>query len=968
MKISIKISRAQKGQKQSIHINGTLSHYIDANNLSVLISEAKSAFWKTNIDEAIRIGSALFNMLNNKDTLYKTAQKAKEDVYIFLQLPDKLEILPFELIFYKRFLLIDGKFHIIRSVNSIKKAIPQKYNLNALFMACSPSNINDRETLHFEQEEEQILEKTDGLPLNLYIENTGSLNGLKEELTIKNPYFDIIHITGHGEYKKQPIFYMEDLTGRLIKVNPKQLWETIKINPPLILFLSACSTGKADSETSTISFAHYLAKKGIPFVLGWALTVSDEKATLITSQFYYNLSKGRKNIFDALRLARKSVKNHYSLWPLLRLFSSSTDTKPLIKTLKDSTKITPNRNSSNIRFVGRRRALQLICRLLKARNEKNNSKIGLLILAPAGVGKSYLINKVILTYKASSYLYFNGAVNINNALKEIDSAINTVSYDKTPLTLIFDDFHANLIWHNSSFTLNDNINSFLANLITTIAQSQGKIRLILTSRYNFKVLHNESNLIDTFFETLTLMTFREADLIKLQKQKTYITNSPYEELYLKYAKGNAYLLNIFNSIAKEDDNHAVEHIKQQIENICDKFFNASYSFLLDHIKASELERFLKKAAVFRIPVPRQVLSTGSTDDRLLQKALDLSLLESDDSHEKGRVYLLNPIIRDNLSTGFEKEQHQAIHKLAYNFFDTSLMSSAQIERVRYNYAKEAVYHALEADDLLGACKHASTVGTCMHSLGLYEDEVKFYKLITQYALKNGKEINNAVFSEIFDKLGYALNILGKRKEAIEYFILALEMLLNIHGKNSPALADGYNNLAAMYDTLGDRDNALAYYGKALEIDLNTLCPNHPNVSIRYYNIAGQLSLRGYKEKALEYYNIALDIALKNYGARHFYAAGCYNNIGSIMNNMGNREKAIEYYNKALDILIDINGQYHQNTASCYNNLGRAWEDKGDKQRARQYYLKAVEILSNLFDETHPILELVRLNLELLNDE
>ena len=73
---------------------------------------------------------------------------------------------------------------------------PEKRPLTMLFMACSPSDLEDA-TLQFEKEEESILLETENLPMDMLIEDSGSLNGLKlmadleeERLnTLLMPYF-----------------------------------------------------------------------------------------------------------------------------------------------------------------------------------------------------------------------------------------------------------------------------------------------------------------------------------------------------------------------------------------------------------------------------------------------------------------------------------------------------------------------------------------------------------------------------------------------------------------------------------------------------------------------------------------------------------------------------------------------------------------------------------------------------------
>jgi hypothetical protein len=152
-------------------------------------------------------------------------------------------------------------------------------------MACSPVDLKAREVLSFEQEEELILSSVEQFAVDLTIEDSGCLGGLFETLFEEGP-FDVVHITGHAGNDAQlgPVFYMEDDTGGLDKVTPQRLWDdALKHSPPELLFLSGCSTGKADKVSGAGSFAHQMVDKGVSRVLGWGLPVS--KSMRIKSTF-----------------------------------------------------------------------------------------------------------------------------------------------------------------------------------------------------------------------------------------------------------------------------------------------------------------------------------------------------------------------------------------------------------------------------------------------------------------------------------------------------------------------------------------------------------------------------------------------------------------------------------------------------------------------------------------------------------
>jgi hypothetical protein len=143
-------------------------------------------------------------------------------------------------------------------------------------MACSPLDVQP--VLDFEKEEETILEVTKDLPVDIDVEDTGSLQGLQECLLQKE--YDVIHVTGHADIEgNTPYFCMENEKGFLEKVTPSKLHNVLHeaVTRPRFVFLSGCKTGKVPE--AAVSFTHELAVEHSPIVLGWRLPVTDRGAS-----------------------------------------------------------------------------------------------------------------------------------------------------------------------------------------------------------------------------------------------------------------------------------------------------------------------------------------------------------------------------------------------------------------------------------------------------------------------------------------------------------------------------------------------------------------------------------------------------------------------------------------------------------------------------------------------------------------
>ncbi|MCP4648436.1 MAG: CHAT domain-containing protein, partial [bacterium] len=225
--------------------------------------------------------------------------KKATPLYLCLDIPYELNALPFELLRDDRFLLLNDQPHtfIIRQVsrrNCRKDEKPGKRHLKVLFMACSPVELEENMLL-FEKEEELILSAIEKFPVDMVIEDSGTLKGLQDALYEGGGEYDILHVNGHAgiEYKIGPVFYMEDETGKQDKVTPAMLYEAMKDFPPRLLFISGCSTGKSDKMSGAESFAFQIVEKGIPLVLGWGLPVSDKGAIQMTKELYKYCGMGK---------------------------------------------------------------------------------------------------------------------------------------------------------------------------------------------------------------------------------------------------------------------------------------------------------------------------------------------------------------------------------------------------------------------------------------------------------------------------------------------------------------------------------------------------------------------------------------------------------------------------------------------------------------------------------------------------
>ena len=1015
MNIVIRIAPECSEDKRSIFFNNEISHHVREKDIQETLKESNRNFWKTDPTNGAKLGRSLYWFLNGSaghiDSLIEESRQKGEPLSIYLDIPYTLNSLPVELLYDDEYLVHRGhpKTFIIRSVSdrhSRQEHTPETRPLKVLFIACSPLDLRSQEVLQFEKEEEQILSAVEKFPVEVVTEDLGSLTGLFDKLYEEGP-FDVVHITGHAGYdhKLGPVFYMEDDIGRLDKVTPDRLWKkALEHFTPRLLFLSGCSTGKGDKVNSAESFAHSMVEKGVPIVLGWGLPVSDIGATAMTQVLYKYLGMG-KGVIEAVNNARRDLSDRYHPWPLLRLF---TDGSPLTAFITSGQKIryAPVRKTryklladSYVKvlekgFVGRRREIQKGIRALKGvPDEQRVSRNGLIIRGPAGVGKSCLAGKLIERFKDLELVVLHGLLKgegdvlvklrrlfdrrgksdgvaviesdltYEDKIKELFRTI----FRKLPVMLYFDDFEDNLVNRGDYWEIKRAVLPLLRPLLQAIDWHETETRMLITSRYPFKLEHEGENLFNKLVD-ITLLSFRDADLYKKCAELPNILDSEHRMMYLRYGGGNPRLLEWLEIIAKDEDKYDIDSLQQALEGKSEDYIREYLADILAETGGEAFSEFLQKASVFRQPVDQTAFEGIGTVDSL-SKGVDLTLLEKEEVSGHKPVFWVNPVIRERQWAKLSWSAQRQMHQIAMDWYDKQISA---IDSPDYEYLQEVVYHALASDNVRIACRHSVTLGQHLERLLLYKDKQQVQQTvadrITEHVIEEAISQKDENISGLLNNLGFTYSDLGDAKKAIEYFEKALDIFTKVYGEVHPYVAITNNNLGEAYRALGDAKKAVEYSEKALEIDLKVFGDQHPNVAIRYNNLGSAYSDLGDAKKAIEYFEKALDIFTKVYGEVHPYVAITNNNLGEAYRALGDAKKAVEYSEKALEIDLKVFGDQHPNVATRYNNLGSAYRALGDAKKAIEYFEKALEVFTTIYGREHPSTKTVHKNLNFIKEQ
>ncbi len=282
--------------------------------------------------------------------------------------------------------------------------------LSVLFMAAQPRDVT---TLDFERAEAQMAAEVGALgpdPFDLFIEETGSLDGLAAAAQRVAAWtagadsagsVDVLHVSCHGAGGDRPGLVLEDEVGDRVTTTSTQLAQALAAHVPALAFVAACAT--AEDAAVSRSLAAELCMCGWPAVLGWSGSVDDGDATWLAARLYYKLAQ-RSPLTDALAWCRHDAsapgRPPRRVWHQARLFLGRSGGGPIVG---DITARRPARLSQRSyldraglvpvarddEFVGRRRALQRVLAALR-----DDSVAGAVLHGAGQLGKSSLAAQV----------------------------------------------------------------------------------------------------------------------------------------------------------------------------------------------------------------------------------------------------------------------------------------------------------------------------------------------------------------------------------------------------------------------------------------------------------------------------------------------------------------------------------------------------------------------------------------------
>ncbi|MEY4927992.1 MAG: hypothetical protein RI894_2428 [Bacteroidota bacterium] len=177
------------------------------------------------------------------------------------------------------------------------------------------------------------------------------------------------------------------------------------------------------------------------------------------------------------------------------------------------------------------------------------------------------------------------------------------------------------------------------------------------------------------------------------------------------------------------------------------------------------------------------------------------------------------------------------------------------------------------------------------------------------------------FSEFYNKIGCLLQVLGHKKNSLEYNQKALVLAKNINPDDRVDMVTYYTNLSLAYELNGFFTEALKYKNEALNCSLRLFGEDNLETVLTYQILAMHHVGYGEKPKGIEIGKKAFAMREKLVGDKGLEHVQSYTFLATLYKQAGDNEKSLEIYLKIIEIQESLLGSCHKDTQLSYTNTG-----------------------------------------------
>ncbi|MEM7246725.1 MAG: tetratricopeptide repeat protein [Acidobacteriota bacterium] len=903
------------------------------------------------------------------------------------------------------------------SVTPDAPAVLPTGQLRILFMAFSPEDVEP--VLDYEGEEEAFIRALTDYQqsgrVRLRVVEEGNLNAL--ERALKTSPVDVLHLSGHGNLTSTgPRLAMEDEMGDCERVGPEELWKVLRrpAEPPRLVVISCCHS--TDDGGGFPSLAAQLVAAGVQSVVGWVRPVFDSVATQAAKDFYDQLCGGtglaeavgfaRNELREADAEAARTGKGLVSgAWGTLQSmgrdgagFRLDTDKK-----VKGGRTVSESvygylGGTGQVRileqgFVGRRRELQRLVRLLRTGKSRDGQRrAGALVWGMKGVGKSCLIGRAVARHvedvgTGHGLVVLHGELNEAQVLESFTAAAVKLKDDEAEkllqrtdlsvaqrvgrllssqwleerVVIILDDFEQNLTEQASGPAL---VEPWVAELLAALLPPcrDGAPSVLVTSTAVFA-------LPEVVADALAFVELGSLELASVRKlwmrgresgELRKVAEKDWQALADRLGR-NARVLDwarqlLGGSTPAEvvallddgeappegwNDGGASEEAQAELATV----YLRSLAFSRAEAEVGEEARiFVERARVYDRPVPRSALdglADGLTLD--LEEALpalsNLGLLEVGRQRED-RVWRVSPLVVPE----FRAEEPVRWHGVAAEYWGHALEAE---DGWSFELAVTCWQHALTGRSESWASRMARRIDVFLYNQGARAQN-------DTMAQQNLSVFPDSVFA--LQWAGDAARHAGRGPEGLEHLTRALSLAEN-RGDIDEEFARLLTETAGVLQAQGDLPEARKLLERSLEIKRQVLGTElHSNYASSLHALAGVLQAQGDLPEARKLLERSLKIKRQALGTElHPDYATSLHQLAGVLRAQGDLPEARKVLERSLDIKRQVLGtELHPSYSASLHALAGVLQSLGDLPKARALLERSLDIQRQVLGtELHP---------------
>ncbi len=233
-------------------------------------------------------------------------------------------------------------------------------------------------------------------------------------------------------------------------------------------------------------------------------------------------------------------------------------------------------------------------------------------------------------------------------------------------------------------------------------------------------------------------------------------------------------------------------------------------------------------------------------------------------------------------------------------------------------------------------------------LGKYKEALEYYSLAEDQITK--KEQFDLSLASIYINKAIIYGYRRSFTQAIEFFEKGIRICLETDNPDEVAihiLSTAYLNIGIIYYRISDYRSALEYLKRSAELKLRY---NLSAIAHVYLNIAKTHLKSGDDKKAEEYFIKSINSFNYEFGEDYYRIAELYFDYGQFLESRGREPEALEIFEKALTICLNTYGNKHPLVSLSYKHLGDFFANRNDNNSALVYYQKALIAVVNDFND------------------